>query len=437
MRKLTVKNFSVIKDAELELGKITVLIGPQSSGKSLLCKLAYFLGQEVLEYAVDSIVRGSSLEECRSSIIGKFMGRFFTGQQWNLPFSSEFKDGKYSIKIFGKAETPGEHDGEIGCIFSEKFNDLYTDLLRKRSVVDRIGDRSRQGQQDEIWTELNLSLIAPYVCESHYIPAGRAFFTDASKGFSATQNAGLDPIIRRFATEIVWNDRWREGMATAGDGVLEEIQQTMIGIARGKVLVTGDQTLFRRLDGVTLPLSLLSSGTQELLPLFNVLFRLASFQEDREVIRYATRIPPYETPPVRSKQLIYLEEPEANIFPSTQYELVQLFARLSHEPNLDFSWVITTHSPYILSSFNNLIEAGQVAKEKPELKDAVAKIIPEKYWIKEGDFKAYAIEKNGKLESILNESGFVEGNYLDQVSEVIGNEFDKLVRLEYDHTEAS
>jgi predicted ATPase len=49
MRKLTVKNFSVIKDAELEFGKITVLIGPQSSGKSLLCKLAYFFGQIVPE----------------------------------------------------------------------------------------------------------------------------------------------------------------------------------------------------------------------------------------------------------------------------------------------------------------------------------------------------------------------------------------------------
>ena len=34
MRKLTVKNFSVIKEAKLEFGKITVLIGPQSSGKS-------------------------------------------------------------------------------------------------------------------------------------------------------------------------------------------------------------------------------------------------------------------------------------------------------------------------------------------------------------------------------------------------------------------
>ncbi len=41
MRTLTVKNFSVINEAKLEFGKITVLIGPQSSGKSLLCKLAF------------------------------------------------------------------------------------------------------------------------------------------------------------------------------------------------------------------------------------------------------------------------------------------------------------------------------------------------------------------------------------------------------------
>jgi len=48
VRTLTVKNFSVIKEAKLEFGKITVLIGPQSSGKSLLCKLAYFLSKQAI-----------------------------------------------------------------------------------------------------------------------------------------------------------------------------------------------------------------------------------------------------------------------------------------------------------------------------------------------------------------------------------------------------
>jgi len=134
--------------------------------------------------------------------------------------------------------------------------------------------------------------------------------------------------------------------------------------------------------------------------------------------------------------LIYLEEPESHVFPNTQRELVRLFAWLAHDPILAFDWVITTHSPYILTAFNNLIEAGQAAHNNPKLHDEVAKIIPEQYWIKGDDFKAYAIE-NGKLQSILNESGFIEGNYLDQVSEVIGNEFDELLRLEYDNTKAS
>ena len=55
MRKLTVKNFSVIREAELEFGKITVLIGPQSSGKSLLCRLAHFLGKQLIDLAVSSL----------------------------------------------------------------------------------------------------------------------------------------------------------------------------------------------------------------------------------------------------------------------------------------------------------------------------------------------------------------------------------------------
>ena len=104
---------------------------------------------------------------------------------------------------------------------------------------------------------------------------------------------------------------------------------------------------------------------------------------------------------------------------------------MANEQILDASWIITTHSPYILSAFNNLIEASQVAAAKPELKSEVANVIPEQYWIREGDFKAYAIE-NGVLKSIVAEdTGLVSANYLDQVSETIGMQFDELLRLGY------
>ena len=36
---LKIRNFLVVKDAEVELKKINVIIGPQANGKSLIAKL--------------------------------------------------------------------------------------------------------------------------------------------------------------------------------------------------------------------------------------------------------------------------------------------------------------------------------------------------------------------------------------------------------------
>jgi hypothetical protein len=127
----------------------------------------------------------------------------------------------------------------------------------------------------------------------------------------------------------------------------------------------------------------------------------------------------------------YIEEPEGHIFPETQREIVQYFAELANSAELHARITVTTHSPYILSAFNNLIEASQVVAAKPELKDEVAKLIPAQYWVEPEDFRAYAIE-DGVLKSIVaQDTGLVSANYLDRVSETIGMEFDELLRLGY------
>ncbi|KUK57770.1 MAG: hypothetical protein XD81_1399 [Bacteroidetes bacterium 38_7] len=42
MRRITVRNVGPIKDAQLELKKINILIGQQSTGKSTLAKIACY-----------------------------------------------------------------------------------------------------------------------------------------------------------------------------------------------------------------------------------------------------------------------------------------------------------------------------------------------------------------------------------------------------------
>src|SRR5580658_9471564 len=99
MRKLTVKNFSVIKDAELEFGKITVLIGPQASGKSLLCKLAYFLGREVPDMGIERVTNRYLYPEFVDSIQKEFSSWFppmgWGSDDWSISFTT--KD--YSITV--------------------------------------------------------------------------------------------------------------------------------------------------------------------------------------------------------------------------------------------------------------------------------------------------------------------------------------------------
>ncbi len=134
-----------------------------------------------------------------------------------------------------------------------------------------------------------------------------------------------------------------------------------------------------------------------------------------------------------TRPFLYLEEPEAHIFPSVQYKLVELLAWLSNDPLLRFNWVIATHSPYILSAFNNLIFAGQLGQDE-RLKKQIE--IDERFWIEPGTFRAYSIH-DGKLESILSESCLIDGEYLDSISEKIGSDFDKMLRLEYGKKKAS
>jgi hypothetical protein len=186
-------------------------------------------------------------------------------------------------------------------------------------------------------------------------------------------------------------------------------------------------------DGRILPLNFLSSGSKETLPILSVL----DFYEHQRR-QSGGRL---TTEELYGERLYFfddftIEEPEASVFPSTQYDLVREIAALTNEVDFQPHFTITTHSPYILTAFNTLIYAGQLANEKPELKDQIAKLVPENLWIEDGSFKAYSIH-DGVLNSILSESGLIDGEYLDSVSDTIEHEFDSLLRLEYDHIEAS
>jgi len=136
-----------------------------------------------------------------------------------------------------------------------------------------------------------------------------------------------------------------------------------------------------------------------------------------------------------TKVLRILEEPEAHLFPIAQKQLIELLALMVNQ-NDDNQLIITTHSPYVLTVFNNLLFANRVVEKNPSTQSEVAQIIPQDSWLSAKDFSAYSLgnqsvgEDTNYCEPIFNqEKGTIQQNYLDTVSEILGGDFQALYSI--------
>lgn len=123
-----------------------------------------------------------------------------------------------------------------------------------------------------------------------------------------------------------------------------------------------------------------------------------------------------------------IEEPEENLFPITQYALVKhIFQSLDSKP--DNSVVITTHSPYILTAINNLIQAGNMIETDVNKTMQVYQALGVNTSIKYKDINAWTLE-NGKLYSMNDdEYKLISAAAIDNASEFINKDFETLLDI--------
>lgn len=419
VRTLTVKNFSVIKEATLEFGKITVLIGPQASGKSLLCKLAHFLAREAQDLAIERVSNRYLYAEFIDSIQKEFSKWFpisgWGRDDWQISFSSD----SYSVIV--SADNSGNFP-TASIRFGKEFQEIYETRLLETAVeqqkngfippLDALRSiaavRFRRLSGRAVWDVAT------------YIPLERTYFVDTQKGYRALGTES-DPIAARFA--VLFANSISAGYS----------KPRITRFLDGELIQSPDGPAVAFRDGRFLTLNFLSSGSKDLLPIVSV---LDYYEHQRKQSGGQLTTETLYGDQLYVADDFTIEEPEASVFPQTQSELVQEIVALSNETDFRPHFTITTHSPYVLSSFNNLILAGQLVNQKPELQRDIAKIIPEQFWIRDGDFTAYSIAE-GSLKPILSKSGLIDGEYLDGVSETIGGQFDSMLKLEYEHTKAS
>jgi len=193
-------------------------------------------------------------------------------------------------------------------------------------------------------------------------------------------------------------------------GRQRQLMQRLQTIFGGQLKFERDREYFETTDGRQIPLSALSSGQQELLPLLLV------FE--------------YWLGATGNNSLTFIEEPEAHLFPTAQSDLTQVLATIVMAPKDRIDLVVTTHSPYVLAKVNNLIKAGELAnKLGAKTEDAIEKIVGKAAWLSPGTVCAYAM-CDGKLQYLMDDDGLINAEYLDTVSGEIAREFSELLAVE-------
>jgi hypothetical protein len=168
-----------------------------------------------------------------------------------------------------------------------------------------------------------------------------------------------------------------------------------------------------------------SSGQQEVAPLIVSLMVLSGLPENHFHM--------------------FIEEPEAHLFPESQRNIVEIIAMVYNLLNRNSVFFITTHSPYILTSFNNLIQAENAYREivkrfdKGKIDQKVRvdrlkrldKIIKTNRRISFGDVAVYVI-KDGKCKDIRNnQNKLIDENDIDEISIRTDSIFDRLLDISF------
>lgn len=373
MEKLIVKNFGPIKQAEIELAKYVLFIGDTSTGKSVLAKLILIF-RDFANILKNDVTHFDHEKELNLKV---------ELQKYNIDFDIEDSVFEYYDKFLKLKIVEGKIDLIEDNYIKVKVQDLVTegtyskDELRKIFLQIGVKGKAVYFPPERILTSIIGSSIFGLLANDVALP-------NCFKYFAAKYETARKHKINKSFEDF--------GFDYSFENNEEQIQKANHKFQLKKA----------------------SSGIQSLLPLLLVF----DYELDNEFSH-----PDYS---------FLIEEPELNLYPIKQKKLVDYFVKKIQ--NTHHKLIITTHSPYIISSVDTLILAKNTFNEHPDLKEEISSIIPESNWINYDEICVYEVRDDGKVYSIKNDDfKSIDTNIIDSVSDIISEEFNKLTDLRYAH----
>lgn len=391
MRHLIIRNFGPISEIDINLKRVNVIIGPQSSGKSTVLKVACFC--DWMERQIE--ISQAPDYYCNPSFFVKNLVTFhklegFMQENTYISYANDALSFEYDAK-------------KGNCIFSWGRGNKRWKYKRTKNAY--------------IPSERNLVAAIPnwyqVSMENNNILDFMKEWEFARKTFKNKENIIGLPFAYKYNTtnktdNIIMPNGQELNLTNASSG-LQSLTPLYIMI---KYLTGG----FYKEKHIKVEDSMLRDSLEQI-----VTKACGAMTKEKQQKIVDNIMTPYRTD-------MYIEEPEAHIFPSTQKDFVYSLVSLLNGKT-KHSCVIATHSPYIMTSFNNLIQAGQIAKESDEKAQKVKERFTTRQLLRYDDVAAFSMH-DGQATSILDkEYGLISADALDAASQDISDDFNFLINI--------
>lgn len=433
MHKLTIHNFGPIQDAIIDLNRYLIFIGPQSSGKSTIAKLIYYflhVRDEVIAFIMD-VAQEKEQKRLFITLKKRLRNRFveFFGATKQLPDVSVTYDygNGCSLSVTLDREYHRYTSPNLSEVAWDRIYNIIKEtkgLLRpdrpKPAFLSTVGkivsDHQHTAILERVRQECNS--IFSYNKELFFIPAGRSLLSTLSDQMQYIHPHLLDYPMRQFvetvnASKVFFDksldDIIRERRVLSTTEVwlppVKKAKSFINRILKGEYLHDKEGGKIYISDDVYTKINYASSGQQESVWILLSLFLLVL---------------------ERSGSMVVIEEPEAHLYPTAQKELIEYISFVFNSMKCDF--VLTTHSPYLLSCINNMMYAYDLKKKVPN--QAIQQVVPQSVWLMPSKVGGYFVH-DGLAEPLMaKDTPVLKCELLDTASDLINEDYDSLVKLE-------
>lgn len=426
MARMTINQLGPIKYCKLEIEDFMVFTGPQSSGKSTIAKSVFYFKsvrnvllqllrkQHMLSVdRMDLSIKNRLIRELRSNFLQTFGSTWCMDRDMFIRY--EYDEG-VSIEVSLKDDPVSPN-----YIWIELSEDL--DAFLSQLDVDSYAGDMISGLEFQDAVKQRINDVFHDTAEIIYIPAGRSMMTLLSTQLSYiysimddTQRRSIDYCTQNYLERIlqlkpyfsVSLDQLVKNQKELTDKKMDmEVMRQAIALI--KKILKGE---YRNIDGEErlqvaqnryVKINFASSGQQEAVWILNVLFYYL----------------------LQGKETFFIvEEPESHLYPDAQKLITEFISLVKNAGN---QVMLTTHSPYILGTLNNLLYANKISSQvdKAELNQ----IIYEREWIEFDKLSAYYVN-DGRCTSCMDiEFQAIENGMIDGASDDINRDFDRMIAL--------